>query len=83
MEITFEYRVSSENGWDYFTILLNGTQVVNIAGETSYQSYTVTLNAGESLTLQYSKDGSVSSGDDCAYIKNLVITTNQMVEASS
>ncbi len=73
--ITFEYNVSSES-YDKFYIFHNSTQKVVLSGRSnSYTSYSITLNAGDTLTFKYTKDYSSSRGDDCCYIKNLTITT--------
>ena len=73
--ITFEYKVSSESNYDKFYIYHNTTQkVVKSGTSNSYTSYSITLNAGDTLTFKYTKDGSQSSGNDCCYIKNLTIT---------
>ena len=75
INVTFEYKVSSEKYCDKLTIK-KGTEVLvnGISGSTEYQALTVTLQAGEVLTFTYSKDGSGNTGDDCAYIKDLTIT---------
>ncbi len=84
MTITFDYKVSSEKKYDKFEIYLNNSVDVSISGPSvEYQSYSITLNAGEALTFTYSKDYSNDTGDDCAFIKNLTITTSIMEEASS
>ena len=69
--IFFEYRTSSEANCDKLTILKNGTQLVQTSGSTSYVSYSVQLDKGDILTFKYSKDGSQSPYDDCAYIRNI------------
>ena len=72
--VTFSYRVSSESNWDTFKILKGKTQIANVSGEkTDYATASVTLEAGESLTFTYSKDARGDGGDDCAYIKDLMI----------
>ena len=76
--IAFEYSVSSENSCDYFYIYHNTTKKVAESGTSNFNiiySYSITLNAGDTLTFKYTKDSSSSSGDDCCYIKNLTITT--------
>ena len=74
--ITFDYNVSSESNYDNFYIYHNDTQkVVKSGTENSYTSYSITINAGDTLTFMYTKDYSSYSGDDCCYIKNLTITT--------
>ena len=69
--IFFEYKTSSEANCDKLTILKNGTQLAQTSGSTSYVDYSVQLNAGDILTFRYSKDGSASPYDDCAYIRNI------------
>ena len=53
---------------------LNGNYQFEISG-TYHGDYTysVTLNEGDVLTLAYSKNSSMWSGNDCAYIKDLVV----------
>ena len=73
--ITFEYNVSSESNYDKFYIYHNDTEkVVKSGTSNSYTSYTITLVAGDTLTFKYTKDSSNSQGDDCCYIKDLVVT---------
>ena len=74
--VTFQYKTSSESGYDKLTIAKGSTQIKTCSGSTSYESCSVVLNAGEYLTFTYSKDGSQSSGSDCAYIKDLTCTSN-------
>ena len=75
--ISFKYKVSSESGYDFLTIVKNGTQVDKISGSTSYVAYSTTLYAGEYITFTYSKDSSQYSGSDCAYIADLACTQNR------
>ena len=74
--ISFSYKTSSESGYDYLYIKKNGSQLKSCSGSTSYVSYSVTLNNGDYLEFVYSKDGSSSSGSDCAYIKDIAYTSN-------
>ena len=67
----FEYRTSSESGYDKLTILKNGTELTSTSGTPAYVTYSVQLNVGDELIFRYSKDGSNSPGDDCAYIRNI------------
>jgi len=73
--ITFEYKTSSESGYDYLYIKKNGSQLKSCSGSTSYVSYSVTLATGDYLSFIYSKDSSGSNGSDCAYISNLTFTS--------
>ena len=74
MTVEFQYRTSSESAYDLLYVRLNGATEKSTSGINSYMSYSVTLHVGDVLSITYSKDASVSSGDDCAYIKDLVIT---------
>ena len=74
MTVSFSYRTSSESGCDKLIIRKNNEELVNCSGEIdSYTSMTVALRAGEELTFTYSKDGSVNEGNDCAYLKDLIL----------
>ena len=69
--LTFEYMVSSESA-DYLYISHNDTRIVSISGtNNSYTAKTITIAAGDTVEFKYSKDSSVSSGQDTAYIKDL------------
>ena len=75
--ISFQYMVSSESNYDKLVIAKNDNILVTLSGTTNtYTSYSITLNAGEYLSFTYSKDGSQSSGSDCAFIKDLQFTTD-------
>lgn len=69
--LTFEYNVSSE-GSDPLTIKHNGTTLVSKGGTgNSYTVQTVTVAVNDTVEFTYKKDGSVNSGQDTAYIKDL------------
>lgn len=73
--IELNYKVSSENGCDWFYILIDGTEVVKKAGTVDFTVYTQNLSAGEhSITLKYSKNYSTSVGSDCGAIGYLKFT---------
>ena len=72
--ISFAYRVSSENNYDWFTIFLDGAQIARISGEKNWVNFQRNLTKGtHTLTLQYTKDGSASSNHDMGIIANLEI----------
>lgn len=60
--LTFDYEVSSE-GPDYFRVYVNGTRRDSYSGTRS-GTLTYSLSAGDEVRLSYSKDGSISTGDD-------------------
>ena len=74
--VTFDYKTSSEENYDILYIKKNGEILVSCSGSTSYTSYSIELQKGDQLSFVYSKDGSQSHGNDCAYIDNLTYTPN-------
>lgn len=70
--LTFEYNVSSEGSSDPLIIKHNTTTLVNKGGTgNSYTAQTVTVAVNDTVEFTYKKDGSVHSGQDTAYIKDL------------
>ena len=71
--ITFSYFAGGEEYYDEMYIRLNGTTEKSDSGAryNQYVEYTVELNAGDILTIEYSKDSSDSSGYDYVAIKDL------------
>ena len=67
--LTFNYSVSSESGYDFLIIKLNGTQIVKESG-TKSGSYRKEFTEAGSVTLylSYTKDSSNSSGSDQATV---------------
>lgn len=74
--ISFYYRVSSESSYDKFKFYIDGTQMIDASGtsSTSYTRYSAPIPAGtHEFVFEYSKDGSVSRGSDCAWIDNIYL----------
>ena len=70
--LTFEYMVSSESS-DYLYISHNDTRLVTTSGtNNSYTAKTIAIAAGDTVEFKYSKDSSGNSGQDTAYIKDLL-----------
>ncbi len=73
MTVNIQLSTSCE-GADSFYVIRNGyTTEVHLSGEGNSITLQIILGAGDTLSFTYSKDGSVSVGDDCAYIKQFVI----------
>lgn len=74
---SFDFRVSSEKGWDFFKFYINGEMDSDFgkqSGEVPWRSYEFDLPPGNvELEWRYSKDNVSSSqvGDDTAYLDNL------------
>ena len=69
-ELTFEYKVSSEPNYDYFTITYDGAEKVKESGDLVWKTYTLSAESGKVLTLTYTKDSSGDESDDCVYVRN-------------
>lgn len=71
--LSFDYVVSSESDCDVLLVYLDGDEFLNVSGEVS-DSYTVNLGEGtHTLRAVYSKDGSVSNGQDQATVSNIAL----------
>ncbi len=69
-ELTFEYKVSSEPNYDYFTITYDGAEKVKESGDLGWKTYTLSAESGKVLTLTYAKDSSGDKFKDCVYVRN-------------
>lgn len=70
--LTFEWNVSSESS-DRLHITHNETLLVNQGGtNNTYKPLSITIAAGDTVEFKYIKDSSVDSGQDTAYIKDLL-----------
>jgi hypothetical protein len=71
--ITFFRKVSSETNYDYLRFFIDGVQQTLWSGEVAWGEVSFPVAAGpRSFMWRYSKDGSVSSGSDCAWIDYIV-----------
>ena len=70
--LSFFSRTSSEGNWDYGRFYIDGQEMGNWSGETSWEEHTYTILAGShTFQWRYTKDGSVNQGDDCFYVDNI------------
>lgn len=77
--LTFYWKVSSEGGYDFLRFFLNGVEqtgsLARISGEVNWLQKTVTLPSGtNTLEWRYTKDGSVNTGSDAAWIDQITFT---------
>ncbi len=69
--VSFEYKVSSEKGYDKCTITLGSETIADaVSGEIDWTGVTGEVKAGEKLTVAYKKDSGGDEGDDCVYLRN-------------
>ena len=80
--IEFYSRVSSESAsWDYGTFLIDGVQKLLEGGTTpnTWANHSYEVSAGTHIfTWNYTKDGSVNSGEDRYYIDDIVLNTTSL-----
>ena len=71
---TYDYYVSTESGCDVLIVRKNGVDLTYASGTGAdvQRGVTVDVAAGDVITVTYSKDGSVSNGEDLVKILNLV-----------
>ena len=74
--VRFWVRVSSERGYDVLQFLIDGARQGEWSGEVPWTPVEVAVPAGEHiLEWRYSKDASVSEGDDAAWVDDLEISS--------
>jgi len=80
--LSFYKKVSSESGYDYLKFYIDNQVMDSWAGEVAWSEETYTINAGNhTFKWEYSKDGSVDEGSDCAWVDMVVFPTVAEVEA--
>ena len=70
--LTFWARTSSESGFDYLWVYVDGVRVLSLSGENSWSEQSLSLTPGlRTIRFVYRKDGSVNRGSDTVWIDNL------------
>jgi len=71
---SFDFRLSSEQGWDFLEFHLNGVRLERWSGDIPWRSYVFLLPEGRNtLVWRYVKDANFSSGLDAAFVDNLYV----------
>ena len=79
-EISFYRKVSSEESYDYLRFYVDGVQKGEWSGEIGWAEETYTVMSGEhTFKWAYSKDASVSNGDDKAWVDYIVFPGSSAV----
>ena len=73
--ISFDRKVSSEGNWDYLRFYIDDVEMDKWSGGQAWgqESYDILTTGQHTFRWTYTKDGSASSGDDCAWIDNVRI----------
>ncbi|HJK95447.1 MAG TPA: hypothetical protein RMH26_32220, partial [Polyangiaceae bacterium LLY-WYZ-15_(1-7)] len=70
--LDFWYRVSSESGYDYLELWIDGSQQDSWSGTVGWTEASYPLAAGaHTIEWRYTKDSSISSGDDAAWVDDI------------
>lgn len=73
--INFQLKVSSETGYDFLKFYIDDTLMAKWSGEASWRQVSYDIPEGtHSLNWQYDKDSSVSTGLDCSWVDNIIIS---------
>lgn len=65
-QFSFEYKVSCEDKYDYFTINDGEKE----SGDLDWKTWSGEVQTGDTVTLVYKKDSSGDKYDDCVYLRN-------------
>lgn len=80
--ISFWFKVSSESNYDYLEFYIDNVLKEEWSGEVGYQEATYPVTAGtHTFKWQYSKDVSVSTGDDCGRVDYIVLPAQETLTA--
>ena len=71
--LTFMYKVSSETNYDKLHFYMDNQEKGVWSGAGNWEQFTQPVTVGQhTFKWSYTKDGSVNSNDDCAYIDDIV-----------
>ena len=73
-QIWFDWKVSSEDGFDFLTFKIDGRLQDAISGEVNWEKRHFSFDGGtHTLEWVYQKDNYVGIGEDCGWVDNVVI----------
>jgi uncharacterized repeat protein (TIGR02543 family) len=75
--VSFWWNVSSESGYDFLELLVDGTVVDSISGtggSWTQKAYTISSSGSHTIRWRYRKDYSVSSGLDAGFVDQVTWT---------
>ncbi len=75
-DISFWYKVSSEATYDFLRFYIDGAQIASWAGTVGWTQFTYPVASGSrTFKWSYTKDGSVSTGDDAGWVDYIEFPT--------
>ena len=79
-ELTFMYKVSSEQNYDKLFFYMDNQQQNVWSGTINWTEYVQPVTVGHhTFKWEYHKDSSVSSGDDCAMVDDIIFPPTNVV----
>ena len=76
--LSFDWKVSSEAGYDWLDIKVNGnsttTNKSSRSGVIDWTAFSTLVSAGDVVSINYTKDSSGDRNDDTAWVKNFALT---------
>ena len=80
--ISFYAMVSSEVAYDYLRFYIDGDMMMNWSGEEEWQRVTIPVSEGTHIfKWEYTKDYSVSGGEDCGRVDYIVLPVPPITSA--
>jgi bacillolysin len=77
--VTFDARVSSELGYDFFSFYVDGVRKVARSGNRAWQAFSVPVSAGRhTFTWVFEKDFTVDGGFDAAWIDDVFVPNSRL-----
>lgn len=82
-EVSFYYYLESEQNYDFFNFLVNGTRILHESGEPGIQLYrwNAPSTGDYNLMWEYTKDSSQNYGQDCVKIYEVCVRHSGASEA--
>lgn len=79
-EISYYRKVSTEDGYDFFYLYVDGAKKDEASGSLNWTFVSVPVSAGtHTFRFAYEKDYSQSGGSDCVWIDNVSLPCNGIV----
>ena len=81
--LSFYYKVSSENNYDFLRFKVNNESLLNVSGQKDWTKAGFLISEGlKNFSWIYEKDYSVSNGSDCAWLDYIVFPARAVTTAT-